>query len=129
MAVSEVLFSSETDMWSTPQALFDELDQEFRFTLDACAVPENAKCRTFFSPEQDGLKQEWIGNVWCNPPYGRQVTRWIRKASEAGGRNADVVVMLLYSRTDTKWFHEYIYNKPGVEIRFIKGRVKFGGGA
>lgn len=115
-----VHFSSKTDLWSTPQDFFDKLNEEFCFTLDACALPENAKCKTYYSPEQDGLKQEWKGCVWCNPPYGRQIGKWVEKAAKSNS----TVVMLLPARTDTKWFHEFIYGKS--EIRFVKGRLKFG---
>lgn len=118
---TELMFSSKTDMWATPQWFFDELDKEFHFTLDACAVNENAKCERFFSPEDDGLSQEWTGTVWCNPPYGRTVSQWVKKAAESKA----TIVMLLPARTDTKWFHDYIYQKA--EVRFIKGRLKFGG--
>lgn len=123
---TEVMFSSKTDLWATPQDFFDALDAEFHFTLDVCALPENAKCEKFYTPDMDGLSQPWKGRVWCNPPYGREIGQWVRKAFFAfisGG--AEVVVMLLPARTDTRWFHEYIYNKA--EIRFIKGRLKFGG--
>lgn len=89
---TEIMFSSKTDMWATPQDFFDMLDSEFGFTLDACAVRENAKCATYYTPQQDGLSQPWPGRVWCNPPYGREIGRWVKKASEtaAGGicRNA-----------------------------------------
>lgn len=120
---TEAMFSSKTDLWSTPQEFFDELNREFGFTLDACATPENAKCENYFSPEIDGLSQEWGKNtVWCNPPYGREIGAWVRKASESEA----LTVMLLPARTDTKWFHDYIYHKA--EIRFIKGRLKFGDG-
>lgn len=121
---TEIMFSSKTDMWATPQDFFDTLDSEFGFTLDACAVRENAKCAAYYTPQQDGLSQPWHGRVWCNPPYGREIGRWVKKASEtaAGG---GFVVMLLPARTDTKWFHDYIYGKS--QIRFIKGRLKFGG--
>lgn len=115
-----LMFSSKTDMWATPQAFFDELDREFHFTLDACAIKENAKCDRFFSPEDDGISQEWIGTVWCNPPYGRAIGNWVKKAAESKA----TVVMLLPARTDTRWFHDYIYQKA--EVRFIKGRIKFG---
>lgn len=118
---TELMFSSKTDMWATPQWFFDELDKEFHFTLDACAVKENAKCERFFSPEDDGLSKEWTGTVWCNPPYGRTVGQWVKKAAESKA----TIVMLLPARTDTKWFHDYIYQKA--EVRFIKGRLKFGG--
>lgn len=117
-----LMFSSAADMWETPQAFFRALDAEFHFTLDVCAVPENAKCRVFYTPEQDGLSQRWEGCCWCNPPYGRAIGRWVRKAAEA----ECTVVMLLPARTDTAWFHDYIYDKA--EIRFVRGRLKFGDG-
>ena len=125
MAVSKVLFSSKSEIWETPQDLFDALDAEFNFTLDVCALPENAKCEKYYTPEQDGLSQPWSGNCWCNPPYGKDIGKWIKKAHEASFYG-NTVVMLLPARTDTKWFHEYIWLKR-VEIRFIKGRLKFGG--
>lgn len=118
------LFSSATDEWATPQELFDALDAEFHFTLDPCSTDQNAKCAKHYTKAQDGLAQDWTGEtVWCNPPYGRGVEKWIRKCYEhfMGGGTA---VMLLPARTDTKVFHEYIYGKA--EIRFIRGRVKFG---
>lgn len=124
--INQGMFSSKTDLWSTPQEFFNELNAEFGFTLDACALPENAKCERYFTPEEDGLLQTWEGNVCCNPPYGRGIGAWVMRgfmAAQSG--NANVVVMLLPARTDTKWFHEYIYGKS--EIRFIKGRLKFGG--
>lgn len=121
--MNEGLFTSKTDMWGTPQATFDELDAEFGFDLDVCAVPENAKCQRFFSPEVDGLAQEWAGNIcWMNPPYGRQIGKWVEKAHEASQRGATVVA-LLPARTDTRWFHEHI--KDAAEIRFIRGRLCF----
>lgn len=101
--MNRVHFSSKTDLWETPQDLFDKLDAVYHFDLDACALPENAKCQRYFTPEQDGLSQEWTGNVWCNPPYGRQIGKWVQKAHDS---KAAVVVMLLPARTDTKWFHE-----------------------
>ena len=121
--MNDVLFSSKSVVWETPQDLFDKLNAEFHFDLDVCALPENAKCERYYAPEDDGLSQPWNGVCWCNPPYGRTIGKWVQKAYEtfAGG---GTVVMLLPARTDTKWFHEYIYNKA--EIRFIKGRLKFG---
>lgn len=113
------MFSSKTDLWGTPQDLFDKLDAEFHFDLDVCAMPENAKCEQYYTPEQDGLVQEWTGTCWCNPPYGRQIGKWVKKASECG----TTVVMLIPARTDTKWFHDYIYGKA--EVRFLRGRIKF----
>lgn len=120
---SAVFYSSKTDMWATPQDFFDALDAEFHFTLDACAVKENAKCEAYYTPEQDGLDQPWTGRVWCNPPYGRNVGQWVKKAHDTAS-GGGFVVMLLPARTDTRWFHDYIYGKT--EVRFIKGRLKFG---
>ena len=121
---TDVMFSSKSDLWETPQDLFDKLDAEFRFTLDVCALPENAKCPKYYTPEQDGLSQPWTGVVWCNPPYGRDVGAWVRKAAQSALEGA-TVVMLLPARTDTKWFHRWIYHRA--EIRFLPGRLKFGG--
>lgn len=118
-----VHFSSKTPEWATPQNLFDELNKEFHFTLDPCATTENAKCRKFYTEEDDGLSHDWSKDtVFMNPPYGREIGKWVKKAALGG---AIGVVCLLPSRTDTKWFHEYIYNKAK-EVRFIKGRIKFG---
>ena len=123
----EALYSSRSEEWETPQDFFDELNREFHFTLDVCALPENAKCSRYFTPVDDGLRQPWTGRVWCNPPYGKTISQWCRKASEEIQKDAELIVMLVHARTDTKWFHEYIYQKPGVEIRFVKGRLKFSG--
>lgn len=123
---TELMFSSKTDLWETPQDLFDKLNNEFQFTLDVCATPENAKCDKFYTKEQDGLKHPWKGTVWCNPPYGRGIGQWVRRALFASV-SGSTVVMLLPARTDTKWFHDYIYKRNNVEIRFIRGRLKFGG--
>jgi len=120
--MNNVHFSSKTDEWETPQSFFDTLNQEFHFTLDVCALSQNAKCKRYITPETDGLQVGWNNEIiWMNPPYGREIGKWVKKASEATG---GAVVCLLPARTDTKWFHEYIYNKA--EIRFIKGRLKFG---
>lgn len=119
---TKLMFSSETDQWATPQDFFDELNEEFGFTLDPCADETNHKCKKYFTKETDGLKQSWEGErVFCNPPYGKEIKRWVKKAAES---NAEIVVMLIPARTDTSYFHEYIYKKA--EIRFIKGRLKFG---
>lgn len=117
------MFSSATDLWETPQDFFDRLNAEFHFTLDVCALPENAKCESYYTPQTDGLLQPWTGVCWCNPPYGRTVAQWIKKAGDARKEGA-TVVMLLPARTDTKWFHNYILGKG--EIRFVCGRLKFG---
>ena len=122
---SKALFSSKTDEWSTPQNIFEELNKEFHFNLDPCATKDNAKCRKFFTKAQDGLKQNWQGyNVFCNPPYGRKIKEWVRKAYEESLKPKTTVVMLIPARTDTSYFHDYIYGKA--EIRFIRGRLKFG---
>ena len=123
---TKVLFSSKEEKWATPQDFFDKLNDEFHFTLDAAASPDNAKCANYFTEEQDGLAQSWEGHtVWCNPPYCRKTGLWVKKAYEEHQRTGCTVVMLLPSRTDVRWFHDYILGKA--EIRFIKGRLKFGG--
>ncbi len=123
-----VMFSSKTDQWETPQDLFDELNNEFGFTLDPCADDNNHKCKKYFTKEIDGLSQCWKGeSVFCNPPYGRWIGSWARKCYLHGKVENGIAVMLIPARTDTRWFHEYIYNKKNVEVRFLKGRLKFGG--
>jgi len=117
---TEALFSHKTDMWETPEYFFRALDAEFHFTCDVCATKENAKCDSYFTPEQDGLKQEWTGVCWCNPPYGKEIAKWMQKAYESDA----TVVCLVHARTDTKWFHDWVLGKA--EIRFVKGRLKFG---
>ena len=120
---TDLMFSSKTDEWETPQEFFNVLDQEFHFTLDPCADDYNHKCERYFTKAADGLKQPWNGVVFCNPPYGKVIGKWVKKAyiSAQGGA---LVVMLIPARTDTKYFHDYIYHKA--EIRFLKGRLKFG---
>lgn len=120
---TKVMFSSKTDLWETPQYLFDKLDSEFYFDVDVCALPDNAKCKKYYTPEQDGLSQPWTGVCWCNPPYGREIGKWVEKAYNSA-KDGALVVMLLPARVDTRWFHDYIYNKA--EVRFIRGRLKFG---
>lgn len=122
----KMMFSSATDMWATPQSFFDELNNEFHFTLDPCATKANAKCNKFYTIDEDGLRQDWGGEVvFCNPPYGRTISSWVRKCSESARKPNTTVVALLPARTDTRYFHDYIYGKAK-EIRFIKGRLKFG---
>lgn len=123
--ISNALVSSDKQDWETPQWLFDMLDAEFGFTLDVCATAENAKVPQFYSPEMDGLSKPWTGVCWCNPPYGRAVWRWVKKAYEESRKGA-TVVMLLPARTDTRWFHEWVYERAA-EIRFLRGRLRFGG--
>ena len=121
---TDVMFSSKDQTWETPQNLFDKLDKEFNFTLDVCATDETAKCNNYFTPKENGLIQEWRGNCWMNPPYGREIGIWIKKAWEESKKEAKVVC-LIPARTDTKYWHEYIFTYAA-EIRFIKGRIKFG---
>lgn len=122
---TQVMFSSKSEMWETPQEFFDKLNKEFNFTLDAAAIKENTKCKRFYSPEDNGLLQPWYGTVWCNPPYCRQTGQWVKKAHDESIQNGCTVVILLPSRTDVSWFHDYIIGNA--EIRFIRGRLKFGG--
>ena len=118
-----VHFSSETDEWPTPQDFFDKLNEEFHFTLDVCATPENAKCPRYYTKRENGLLQKWEGVCWMNPPYGREIGQWVKKAYESAIGGA-TVVCLLPARTDTSWWHDYCMKG---EVRFIRGRLKFGG--
>jgi len=123
--ISETLYSSKSDEWYTPQKLYEELDAEFHFNLDPCATPESAKCEMYYTKEQDGLSQKWGGNrVFCNPPYS-EINKWVEKAYRETREDNTLVVMLIPARTDTKFFHNYIYGRS--EVRFIKGRVHFSG--
>ena len=122
--ITSGLFSSLTDDWETPQDFFDELNKEFHFTLDVCATKKNAKCKKYYTKKDDGLRKGWYGNVWCNPPYGRVIGKWVEKAFLESHKG--VIVMLLPARTDTRWFHNWLYKKYNIEIRFLKGRLKFG---
>jgi len=124
---TELMFSSKTEMWETPQEFFDEMNNTHHFTLDVCATIDNTKCERFFTPEIDGLKQDWTGVCWMNPPYGREIGKWIEKAYNESKKNNCKVVALLPARTDTKYFHQFIYKKEGVSINLLKGRLKFGG--
>lgn len=120
------MFSSETDDWSTPQYLFDQLNQEFHFTLDVCATKDNAKCSKYFTIEDNGLEKSWGNNIcWMNPPYGREIGKWMNKAYEESKTGA-TVVCLVPSRTDTKWWWNTAMKVWPYGIRFIKGRLKFG---
>jgi phage N-6-adenine-methyltransferase len=118
----DVHYSSETIEWSTPKDFFDAINQEFHFTLDVCATKENAKLPLFYTKEQNALKQVWRGRCWMNPPYGREIGKWIRKAY-ISSLSGTLVVCLVPARTDTIWWHKYCMRG---EIRFIRGRLKFG---
>ena len=122
---SRVLWSSAGDEWYTPQVVFDRLDKEFHFTLDPCATDQNHKCPTYFTKEQDGLQQSWAGHsVFVNPPYS-DIKTWVEKSYLSSLKPNTLVVMLVPARTDTKYFHKYITKAK--EVRFIEGRLKFGG--
>ena len=121
----DVMFSSKDENWTTPKDLFDKLNSEFHFTLDPAASDENHKCDNYYTVQDDGLKQDWAGHtVFCNPPYCRKTGEWVEKAYIESRKPKTTVVMLLPSRTDVRWFHDYVL--PFGEIRFIKGRLKFG---
>ena len=122
MSVNQGLFCSTSDLWETPQDLFDALDKEFHFTLDPCATHTNAKCESYYTEAEDGLIQSWAGVVFMNPPYGRKIGSWVQKAFSES-MNGVTVVCLLPARTDTKWWHSYVMRAS--EVRFIKGRLKF----
>lgn len=117
------MFTSDSAEWETPKWLFDSYNMKYGFTLDPAATAENAKCETFFTKEDDGLAQSWFGHrVWLNPPYGREIKDWVKKAYSEGTSGA-FVCCLLPARTDTAWFHDYcVFGK----IDFIRGRLKFG---
>ena len=123
----ELMFSSLSAEWETPWDLFDNLNREFRFTLDPAATAENALCEKYYTARENGLEQDWSGEaVFLNPPYGREVGKWVEKAYEEANkqkRERAIVVLLLPARTDTRWFHDYVLRAN--EIRFIRGRLKF----
>lgn len=118
-----IQFSSKTDLWSTPQEFFDKYNQLYDFEIDVCASKENAKCTKFYTKEDDGLSKEWTGKCWMNPPYGRTIKQWMKKAYESS-LNGATVVCLVPARTDTAWWHDYAVKG---QIEFIRGRLKFGG--
>lgn len=122
--MNPALLSSKNMNWCTPQDFFDALDAEFHFVLDAAATVKSAKCANYYTPETDGLNSSWVcgGTVFCNPPYGRDIGKWVQKA-HAEAQKGVTVVMLIPARTDTSYFHDYIYNQA--EIRFVRGRLKF----
>ncbi len=125
--INQGMFTSNSNEWATPQKLFDELNEEFHFTLDPCADEFNHKCDKFYNKEQDGLRQSWNGEiVFCNPPYGKELPKWVEKCYNEHIEHNITVVMLIPARTDTSYFHDYIYHNS--EIRFIRGRLKFSDG-
>jgi len=130
--MNEVHYSSKSRDWETPESIFKPLQEEFNIVLDVCATDQNKKCDAYLDRKLNGLTSEWLivgetgkpskGACWMNPPYGREVGAWVRKA-HAESLKGITTVALLPARTDTKWFHEYIYGKT--EIRFFKGRIRF----
>ena len=118
-----VHFSSKTDLWYPPQDFFKKYDDVYKFETDVCATDDNAKCAKYYTEEMDGLSQEWRGVCWMNPPYGRTISKWMKKAYESSLSGA-TVVCLVPARTDTNWWHDYAMKG---DIEFIKGRLKFGG--
>ena len=121
--MNKALLSSNTCEWETPQLFFDALNAEYHFDVDVCATANNAKCERYYTKEQDGLSQQWKGICWMNPPYGREIGKWMRKAYESSLHGA-TVVCLVPARTDTAWWHDYAMKG---EIEFLRGRLKFGG--
>lgn len=123
--MNKSLLSTGKNDWETPQDFFEELDKEFHFTLDPCANELNHKCKKFYTEKENGLLQDWVGEVvYCNPPYfAKEQDAWVKKCYEESKHAT--VVMLVPARTDTKRFHEYIL--PHAEIRFLKGRLTFVG--
>lgn len=122
--INKGLLTSNTDQWATPQHFFDQQNSVYGpFVLDVCADKNNAKCASYFDKAADGLKQQWIGKCWMNPPYGREIGKWMKKAYESAG-NGTMVVCLVPARTDTKWWHDYAIKG---QVTFIRGRLKFGG--
>jgi site-specific DNA-methyltransferase (adenine-specific) len=121
-----VHFSSVKQDWTTPREFFYLLNKEFNFTLDAFASSENALCKKYFTEEDNALIQDWSGEtVFCNPPYGKMLKYCVAKAYEESLKGTKIA-MLIPARTDTSYFHEFIYDKA--EIRFLRGRLKFGNG-
>ena len=120
----DVFASSATCEWATPQELFDRLNAQYHFETDVCATAENAKCGKFYTKEQDGLKQEWRGVCWMNPPYGKEIGKWMEKAYTESRTAGATVVCLVPARTDTAWWHDYAMKG---NITFLRGRLKFGG--
>lgn len=124
MAINPALFSSARPDWATPPEVFDPLNAKYRFTLDACASPENAKCPKFYTEADNALLLPWRGRVWMNPPYGRGIGKWMEKAYRESETNAELVLCLVPARTDTAWWHDWA--AKGI-VSFIRGRIRFVG--
>lgn len=120
---TQLLFSHKSNEWGTPQNLFDLYNAEFNFDMDVSATAQNTKCTEFLSMEKDALTHPWGKRNWCNPPYSL-VKEFCKKAILEQTKG-NLTVMLIPARTDTKFFHEYCYKQPNIEVRFLKGRLKF----
>jgi phage N-6-adenine-methyltransferase len=123
--INRGMYSHASEEWETPRDFFDALNADFHFTLDLCATPANAKCGRYFTKEDDALSQQWVGVCWMNPPYGREIGRWLKKAYESAPYGA-TVVCLLPARTDTAWWHDYVL-PYATAIQFVRGRLRFSG--
>lgn len=123
MSMNKGMYTSNSCEWETPVDFFGKLDSEFGFDVDVCATPENAKCARYYTKEDDGLEKEWTGVCWMNPPYGREIGEWMKKAY-ASAQSGATVVCLVPARTDTGWWHDYAMRG---EVRFVRGRLKFNG--
>jgi phage N-6-adenine-methyltransferase len=124
--MNQGMFSSSSDEWETPREFFDAVNAAFHFDLDVCATNGNTKCKRYFTKEEDGLSREWQGTCWMNPPYGREISLWVRKAYESSLEAGTVVVCLLPARTDTAWWHDYVI-AHAKRVYFVKGRLRFSG--
>ena len=117
--------TSNRDDWETPSELFMRLDRFWHFDLDVAASDQNHLCAQYFTKDDDGLSKSWAGHrVWCNPPYGRNVSAWVRKAYEETRDGATLVIMLVPARVDTTWYHDWIQGKAA-EVKFLRGRLKY----
>lgn len=119
-------FSSETHTWETPVDFFNKLNEIYKFDLDACAEHETAKVENYYTKEQDALTKDWLGSVWCNPPYGKDQIDFIKKALSENKKNGATVVLLIPARPDTKIWQDIIFQNAS-SICFVRGRLKFGG--
>jgi phage N-6-adenine-methyltransferase len=134
--VDKVLFSHESEEWQTPKSLYNQLNEVYEFVLDPCTTKDNPlRTAHFYTKEDDGLKKSWdYGNVFVNPPYNQKISKWLEKATYEikHSDNIEYIVFLLPVRTDTKWFHKYLYDISNRDFRnhikdvcFLKGRLKF----
>ena len=124
--MNKELFTSNKQNWETPKELFDKLNSEFNFELDAAASDENHKCENYFTEEQNALEQDWskYNSIFINPPYDSKLqTDFLKKAYETNKKHGTTIVLLIPSRTDTARWHEYIFDKA--DVRFLRGRIKF----